>query len=166
MIAALLKWTGLSQWMMELIALGAVAGGVWLYLHHVYETGVKAEVAVVAKQAAAQHAKDLAAANAAEHSHDDELNSLRAFQLAHPDTPATAVRLCVNSSVQGASASQVGPKSDGASAATAGVQSVPAGDSGSGTGQAGPDILPMLSALAARADQVSAQLRAVQEAQQ
>ncbi len=161
MIATLLGWIGLPQWALELIALAAVGGGVWLYLHHVYEEGVTAEVAVVQKQAAVQHQKDLVAATNAEHTHDDELSSLRAYQLAHPDT--TPVRLCLNDSVQSTPASQTRLQPHAAGASAAVIQPVPAGDNLGGTGVPGVDIFPMLSALANRADEVSAQLRAYQE---
>lgn len=161
MIATLLGWIGLPQWALELMALVVVGGGVWLYLHHVYEEGVKAEVAVVAKQAAVQHEKDVVAATNAERTHDDELSNLRAYQLAHTDVEP--VRLCINRVVQSAPARQAGPVSIAAGASAAVVQSVPGPDSSGGAGQAGVDIGPMLAALAARADQVSAQLRVYQE---
>lgn len=161
MIATLLGWIGLPQWALELIALAAVGGSVWLYLHHVYEEGVTAEVAVVAKQAAIQHQKDVVAATNAEHTHDDELSTLRAYQLAHTDD-VEPVRLCINRVLQSAPANQTRLQPNPAGASTAVIQPVPPGDNRGGTEQAGVDIFPMLNALAARADEVNAQLRAYQ----
>lgn len=158
MIAALLKWTGLSQWMMELIALGAVAGAVWLWHHETFESGVKTEVAKVEAVNAKVTAALTTKANTAEHSHDDELTALRAFRDSHPvDQP---VRLC-GDPTPGVQAPATQPVSSGTVATASGVQPVPSRDSGV-RAQPGPDIAGLLEALAARADQVTAQARELQ----
>lgn len=158
MIAALFGWTKMPQWALELAALGLVGGAVWFWHHETYESGIKAEVAKVQAQAVQDTAKLTAKANAAEHTHDQELAILNAYRDAHPEQP---VRLCLSTSarVQTAAAQPIG----GSAVAGAGpVQPVSAGDSGGGTGGAGPDISGLLEALAARADQVSAQARELQ----
>ena len=72
--------------------------------------------------------------------------------------PVQPVRLCVNAG-RGAimpAAGAAKPGGETASAAASGIQPMPAGDT------AGPDIGPLLSQLAARADEVSAALRELQ----
>jgi hypothetical protein len=71
------------------------------------------------------------------------------------------VRLCLDSHARRVVLSAAGAPiagNESASAATPGVQPVPSGD----TSVAGPDIGPLLRALAGRADQVSATLREYQ----
>ena len=95
-------------------------------------------------------------ADAASRGYQDELEKLRAARAA---APVRTVRLCINPAVpahgEGAAAQ---PGSDGAAA--------PGGEfsegTGSNTGQ-GPDIGPDLAALADRADQLSAQVRGLQD---
>lgn len=150
MIAALLKWTGLSQWMCDLIALGVVAAIVGFGVHHIYAKGEQAELAKLTAKAEADTRKLQAQVALAEHSHDQELSDLTAYRVSHPDT----LSVCLDSSVRTAPAA---PRRVGAPAGS--VQPVPTRDSGSGQGAAGPNIFPMLDALAARADEVSAELR-------
>lgn len=95
-------------------------------------------------------------ADAASKGYQDELENLRAARAA---APVRVVRLCVNPTVpadSGGAAAQPGP--DGATA--------PGGElsegTGSNTGQ-GPDIGTDLAALADRADQLSAQIRGLQD---
>ena len=153
MIAALLKWTGLSQWMLDLIALAIVGAAVGVTIHHIYAKGEAAELAKITAAAQRDQQKLQAKIAEAEHSHDSEILDLQHYRDTHPDT----LRVCIGPGVRTTPAA---PRSAGAP--TGGVQPVPAGDSGSGEGRAGPDIFGMLDALAGRADSVSAQLRARQ----
>lgn len=161
MIATLLGWTGLPQWALEFIALGLVGGSVWLWHHETYESGVAAEVAKVQVQAAKDKATLTAKANTAEHSHDTELATLVAYRDSHPEQP---VRLCLSSAARVQTPPSQPVRGAGVAPADA-VQSVSAGDSSGGTGTAGPDISGLLEALAARADEVTAQARELQERQ-
>lgn len=156
MIAALLGWTKLPQWALELLALAAVASSVWLWHHETYESGVKAEVALVEAANAKTTAALTAKATAAEHSHDQELTDLRAYRATSPVQP---VRLCLSTARLQATPAQ--PVSGTTAPAAGVVQPVPARDTGVRAG-AGPDIGGLLEALAARADQVAAQARELQ----
>lgn len=157
MIAALLGWTKLPQWAMDLLALAAVALGVWYWHHSAVEAGVKQEIAAVQAESAKQTAALNAKINVAEHAHDEELANLRAYRDANPITPVSLCLSATPAAVRPANTDQGHP-----SAAPAIVQSVPAGDRSGGAAQAGPDIGPLLDALAARADAVSAELRSRQ----
>jgi hypothetical protein len=156
MIAALLGWTKLPQWAIELIALALAAGGVWLWHYETYQSGVKAEVAKVEATQAKVTAALTAKANTAEHSHDQELNDLRTYRAADPVQP---VRLCLPTPGLQATPAKL---DSGTAVASAGVvQPVPSGDTGVRAG-AGPDISGLLETLAARADQITAQARELQ----
>lgn len=156
MIAAILGWTKLPQWALELIALALAAGGVWLWHYETYQSGVRAEVAKVEAIQAKVTASLTAKANTAEHSHDSELNDLRTYRDQHPTAD---VRLCVPTpSVQ---APQTVTQRGSAAPSTGSLQPVPAGDSGV-RAEPGPNISGLLEALAARADQVTAQARELQ----
>jgi hypothetical protein len=135
-----------------------LAGGVYLH-HEIYESGVKAEVAKVEKQAAKETAALQVKATAAEHSHDAEIADLQAYRTAHPEQ---SVQLCLNTAAPVRPEISAESGASGAGSAASGIQQVPARDSGSGQGRAGPDIGGMLELLAARADQVSAQVREFQ----
>lgn len=156
MIAALLGWTKLPQWAIEAIALALVAGSIWLWHHETYESGVRAEVAKIeifnAKVTAALTTK----AAVAEHSHDDELTALRAYRGTHPEL---SVRLC--QPTPGVQASPTRPVSGADPSAPGIVQQVSAGDNRVRT-EPGADIGGLLEALAARADQITAQARELQ----
>lgn len=161
LIAALLKWTGLSQAAMELIAIGIVVtgvGGVAAYEHHkIYTEGV---TAALAKQKASNDADTKvlqAKADAAEHAHDSELSELQHYRDTHA---VTSVSLCLDP-INDLQASAAVSVSGGTVTTAPGLQSVPAGDSGVRK-VAGPDIGGMLEALAGRADQVTAQARELQ----
>lgn len=158
MIATLLGWIGLPQWALELVALGLVGGSVWLWHHETYESGVAAEVAKVQVQTAKDTAALTAKANTAEHAHDQELSTLAAYRDAHPEQP---VRLCLSPNAARVQAAPAQSFGSGPIAPTSGIQPVPEGDSGVRTG-AGPDISGLLEALAARADEVTAQARELQ----
>jgi hypothetical protein len=175
MIALLLGWTKLPQWAMELIVIGAIAGGGTLWWQH-HSRQLIAEG--VSKQQAADNAvsqplidkakADTAAlqvkALVAEQTHAKEMADLQNLISSRPNQP---VRLCLDSNAHGSGAS-VRPTSTAnsgnknAGTAAAGVQPVSDGNSSSGTGQPGPDIEPMLTALGAAADKVSAELREIQ----
>lgn len=166
-IATLLGWSKLPQWALELIVIGAIAGGLLWYHHHVYETGISAQQhadsiasAKVEAQAAAatQAAQD--AANKAQESYHAEVTRNAALAASHP---LPAVRLCVNTD-SGPGVSEAGasfPGTQSARAPTGSVQRVPAGDHPIRSNEPA-DIGPMLSALAGRADEVSAELREFQ----
>lgn len=169
MIAALLKWTGLPQWAMELIALG----GLWLaflaWHHSVIDKGIAEQVAADNKASAklitettAENTALKLKADTAEHAHDQELADLATYRGSHPEQP---VRLCIDSHNSGAIVSHsAGINVSNASLGSAGisVQQVPDGNSSGGSPGAGPDIEPMLGALGAAADKVSAELREFQ----
>lgn len=168
MIASLLGFIKLPQWALDLIVIGCVAGGVWLYHIHVYNLGIKAQQAadqaVSAKAmaqaaVATQAAQD--AANRAEESYREEIARNAATAAARPLPP---VRLCIDAHIGSGSVSKTGaayPGNASASAAPRSVQSLPVGDP-SLRPRAGHDISSLLGAWADKADQVSAALREFQ----
>jgi hypothetical protein len=156
LIAWMLGKTGLPQWALELIALAAVAGGVYAYHIHTFNRGVATEVARVNLQNAKVTAQLEGKAATAGALHVDEDKDLGDFRVAHPVEP---VRLCVAApSLQTPAAVSISVTTPAVGGA---VQPVPAGDSGAQV-VAGPDIGRLLEALAARADQVTAQARELQ----
>lgn len=154
MIAAILGWTKLPQWALELIALALVGGAVWYSYHYVYENGVADEVARVKAQAAKDTIALQEKANTAEHSHDNEILALQQYRTSHPEQP---VRLCISHPVRPASPTQ--PRAESPAAGAAVVQPVPGGDSGVRADGDSPDISGMLSALAASSDTTLATAR-------
>lgn len=155
-IAWVLGKTGLPQWALELIALALAAGAVYAWHVHTFDAGVKSEVQRVELQNAKTTARLEGKAATAGALHADEDKDLGEFRTAHPVEP---VRLCVAApSLQTPAAVNI---SVAAPAIGSDVQPVPAGDSGVRT-ETGPDISGLLEALAARADQVSAQARELQ----
>lgn len=134
--------------------------------HHLITEGATHELAALKassdrleKKSAAETAELQAKATMAEQTHDKEILALSNLP------PVQPVRLCIapssgSAGVQQTSGAKPGDASVGAGTST--VQSMSTGDSSGGTGRAGPDIGPMLSALAARADQTSATLREYQ----
>jgi hypothetical protein len=155
------------RWAFELAAAIVLIAGMWLWHHETFEAGIAKQRAadaaasqILIAKAAAETADWRLKANNAEHAYNDESQALQVYR----DTHVASVRLCVSPSgsdgVQNAAGKVAGTPA--ASPAAAGVQPVPPGDFGSGGGQAGVDIGPMLTALAARADQVSAKLREAQ----
>jgi hypothetical protein len=169
MIAAVLGWTKLPQWALELILIAAVAGGVWYWQHHLIAEGVdkqKAADAIERKALEADTAKLTAQlqakASTAEQAYDKERNANLEYQQSHPSRP---VRLCLSTDNSGKILPQAGATIAGNATAgtpTPNVSEVPSGNSGGGAGTAGPDISGMLSLLASRADDVSATLREFQ----
>lgn len=161
-IAMLLKWTGLSQGVMELIAVGVVVSGVGgfaAYEHHkILEEGVAKQHAADVVQAAKDTKILTVKAQTAETQHAKDLAALQAYTAANS---VGAVSLCVSplDGVQSDAAS--GSQTSGAVGAgtlTPGeqLQRLSAADSGVRQGP-GPDIGPMLSALADAADKVNLQ---------
>lgn len=163
LIAVLLKWTGLSQGAMELIAIGVVisgVGGFAAYEHHkIFTEGVTAAVAKQKKQDDADKAILTTRAKKAEDQHAKDDTELAAFRSANPVEPVQLRILTPGPGMQTAAAQCV---SGGSVATPSVVLEVPAGDSGGGPGHAGPDIGGLLEALAARADQVNNQARELQ----
>ena len=144
------------------IIVALLAGFGW-YTIHERDIGKAHEVAALAASSAKLQAEtdkktaDLQArANMAEQAYDKEHNLI-------VNQPRDSVRLCVaaNSGRVVPKAGAAKPGNESAGPAAGSVQSVPAGDSGSGQRQ-GPDIGGMLDALAAAADDVSATLREFQ----
>lgn len=136
------------------------------YHHKVLAEGIAEQkaaddkaTAVLTAQTAKQTAELQARATMAEQAYDKEHQAI----LDQP--PVQPVRLCLNSHNSGPVVSKAGATNQGnatAGASTAGVQSVPSGDSSGGTGTAGPDISDLLNLLAQRADDTSAELREFQ----
>ena len=125
-----------------------------------------AAAVVLEKQTAAQTAELQAKATMAEQAYDKSQSDLAEYRSTHPVQP---VRLCLNAHAGGGVLPQAGAAQPGAKAAGAaplGVQPVPAPDrSVRSDGTAGPDLASLLDALAARADEVSAQLQEYQARQ-
>lgn len=167
MIATLFGWTKLPQWALELIVIAAVAGGIFYWQHHEINKGIALQKAAddaasqpLLRQAAEETATLKSKATMAEQTHAKEI-----AELTNRPDPNKPVRLCLDphgsgQGVRPASAANSGNK--GASTPAISVQPVPDGNPASGAGRAGPDIEPMLTALAARADELSAELREVQ----
>lgn len=130
--------------------------GLWLgskaFHAHVYRQGYNAAVAELTQKAALVEAERKGRAAAAEKANDSELATLRAYRDAHPERP---VRLCLSAS--DLPATPAAPRFPGTPAGD--VLPLPAGDIGSGPWGTGPDVGGLLELLAARGDQVSAQLR-------
>ncbi len=165
MIAALLGWTKLPQWALELGVIAALAIAFGLYHHHVLEQGIRAQqtadrrasAKVEAKAAAATEAAQ-AAANAAEESYREEIARNLAAR------PLGSVLLCDNAhrgsrSMSEGSSAYPGNARTGSSPGS--ISGVPSGDSGLRT-QRAHDISGLLGAWAQAADGVSATLREFQ----
>lgn len=157
--AKLLGWTGLPQWAIELILVALVAAGVWFWHHETFKAGIAQQVASdnaatlkLKSDVAVETAKLNAKVDLAEHSHDDELQDLRDYRASNP----VSVGVCPPHG-GGAGVSITAKSGDATSSAGIAVQQVPAGDS-----QKPRDIGPLLEALAASADSVSADLREYQ----
>jgi hypothetical protein len=169
MIAAVLGWTKLPQWALELIVIAAVAGGILYWQHHEINKGIALQKAAddkasapLIQQAKAETAELRVKATMAEQTHAKEMADLQNLTGSHANQP---VRLCIDSHAGGqgvrpASTGDQGNRSTGS--VTASVQPMPNGNSESGAGRDGPDIEPMLTALGAAADKVSAELRELQ----
>jgi len=158
-MGALLALIPSKDWL-YVAAISALLIGFGAYTIHERRAGaaheaaaLKASSLILEKQTADKTAELKAKADMAERAYDKE----HALIL---NQPIDSVRLChsTNSSriVPKAGAVVAGNANSGSAAV--GVQQVPSGDSS----VAGPDIGPMLDALAAGADQVSAELREYQ----
>lgn len=145
LILKALGWTGIPQWLLELIIIGLMLGGIWYWGFHTEHTIVKERIV---KQQVEVEKRVIQT----DHSRDQELAELRAYRAAHPVQP---VRLCYPASVQTTAPRQP-------SAASRDVQPVSTGNSDLRP-EPGPDISRLLEALAGRADGVSATLRRRQE---
>jgi hypothetical protein len=132
------------------IALVAILLGAYgVYTFHERAVGKAEELSTLQKSSAKLTADLQARATMAEQAYDKE----HASDAAIP--PVQPVRLCLNTNRSATPGAKV-PGNAATSASAGPVQPVPAGNS------VGPDIGPALSALAARADQVSATLREFQ----
>jgi len=169
MIAMLLGWTKLPQWALELIVIAAVALAVAAGMHHLIDVGIERQRAADAvatdklKAATAAKTAELQArATTAEQAYEKEVNDNIAYNSSHPVQP---VRLCLAANASGGFMPKAGathPGDASASTPAANLQPVPAGNSGSGAGAAGPDIAHLLDLLAGKADDISAALREYQ----
>lgn len=170
MIAAILGWTKLPQWTLELIVILIVAGGIWFWQHERFEAGIASQQSADALQtqrlkadAANQTQVLQTRADMAEQDYEQEHKDNLDYRSSHPDQP---VRLCIAAAASGSSvpkASGSHPGDASAGAAPADVPKVSDGNSSSGGGQAGPDIGPLLKLLELRADNVSGVLREYQK---
>ena len=134
------------------IALVAILLGAYgVYTFHERAVGKAEELSTLQKSSAKLTADLQARATMAEQAYDKE----HAANAAIP--PVQPVRLCLNTNRSATPGAKV-PGNAATSANAGPVQPVPAGN----TSSAGPDIGPMLQALAASADQVSATLREFQ----
>ena len=131
LIAKVLGWTGLPQWLLELIAIAILVLAIWL--SGVFHEKGRIEVRTVKQQVEVEKR-----VIETDHSHDQELAELRAYRVSHPEQP---VRLCKPATLPAATPRQPG-------AATADVQPMPTGDSGVRT-EPGPDISGLLDLLRA-----------------
>lgn len=171
-IFSLLGWTGMPQWALELIAVGAIAAGAvgafWIYHHHVYVEGIHAQQVAdqraSAKVVAQARAQTKAALATAQTAHDAYVQEIAHEAVAAARHPLPAVRLCLKSDLGRPSLSEAGPPQPGNAhpSTTAGaVPALPPGDHRVRAGR-GPDIAGLLELLAARGDKVSAELREYQ----
>lgn len=169
MIAALLSWTKLPQWAIDIIALGLIAAAVWFWQHERYESGIKEQRTVDAASRAdlqktvdAETAAIQAQATATELAYEKERQANMDYQRAHP---VGVIQLCQPTPVghSGMSATRAPYAGNATIGTPAGiVQPVPSGDSIGGSGATTVDIGPMLSAFGIAADDVSATLREFQ----
>jgi len=166
LIAAILGWTKLPQWALELIVILFVAGGIWFWQHERYEAGITAQVttdaaasAKVKREADAKTATLQLRATTAELAYEQEHQTNLQFQHDHL---LSDVRLCVAAAPSGSHVPASGAVKPGAATAGAAPASVPAMPAGNTSGAA-VDIGPMLSSFANSCDEVSAVLREYQQ---
>ncbi|MGC8519961.1 MAG: hypothetical protein ACP5P4_15805 [Steroidobacteraceae bacterium] len=171
-VGAVLGWTGLPQWALELIAVGVVAAGAvgafWLYHHHVYVEGIHAQQAAdqraSAKVIAQARAETKAAVATAQAAHDAYIQEIAHEAVTAARHPLPAVRLCLDSYPGASSVPQAGAAHPGNAHPGPTPGGVPALHASGHRVRAGrgPDISGLLDLLARRADQVSAELREYQ----
>jgi hypothetical protein len=165
---ALLGLIPLKDWIYTGIIAAILIGGA--YWHHAtLEDGIHDQQvadarvsAALEKKTAAETADLQARATMAEQAYDHEKTANTQYRDANPIQP---VRLCLDTHNSGGVVPKAGTPVAGnapTSAAAKPVQPMPAGDHSGGAGAAGPDLAGMLDLLAARADQVSSQLREYQ----
>ena len=172
LIGTLLGWTGMPQWALELIAIGAVAAGAvgafWIYHHHVYVEGIHAQQVADQRASAKLVAKARAVTKAAQAqanaAHDAYLQEVANEQVVAARHPLPAVRLCLNAHRGGLRLPEAGTPHSGNAGTSTAPGRVPAlpGANHPVRPRRGPDISGLLELLAARADQVSAVLREYQ----
>ena len=172
MIAALLGWTGLPQWALELLALAGVAaaatGAFWIYHHHVYVQGIHAQQVAdqraSAKVVAQARAQTQAAEAAAARAHAAYLEEMSHEAIAAARRPLPAVRLCLDTYAGGSGVSSAGAPNPGNAHPGAGARHLPPLPAGDRRLRAapGPNLADLLGLLAGRGDQVSAELREFQ----
>ena len=164
MITGALELLHARKWLVELLVLLAIVGGVWWFCAHLIDVGVQRQKdADAAAYAKLQRDADLETgrlkgrAEAAEKARDQEISDGRRYRSEHPlhgglcqprQLPATTV-------AQGAAA-ELGD--DQARPAAGDFQPVPAGDIRPG-GRGDTDVRHLFDVLAGRADMVSADLR-------
>jgi hypothetical protein len=164
-VTAVLEFIHARKWLVELILLLAIVGGVWWFCQHLIGVGVQRQKDTdAAELVKLQHDADIKTAQAqeradiAEKANAKEATDLDVYRRLHPEHGG----LCLNQ--RGRDLPQAGAANSGNAGAAAGagdVQPLLPGDSGPG-GQGDPDIRGMLEALYARADLLSAQVREYQ----
>jgi len=176
-LAALLGWTKLPPWALELIVIGLVAGGIWYWHHATLERGIAQGVAkqVTADDAATAKVKEKAARDtaalrargeAAEKAYAQAQLDLQAYRSAHPVGPVVLGGVCNDAShdsgpgLSGTPPAQSGNESSRPNPGP--VQPVRAGTRAVGPVRAGRDLGPMLDAFALAADRLSDELREYQ----
>lgn len=164
---ALLKMVSIKDWLYAGLIVALLGGFGW-YTIHERSIGEAHEIAAlkissdkILKDTAAQTAALQVKATTAEKAYADEHQALQTYVSSRP---VQSVRLCSNTNSDQIVPGSAGIVARNAAGGSAGIviQQVPSGDSGSGAGRAGPNIGPMLIALGARADEVSATLREYQ----
>lgn len=160
LITKLLEWAKVPQWVLALGFALLLIGGIWYWHHATYKAGIAAQVAE--DKASALDATIIAnretdrqrtRADKAESTNAQERKELADYQRNHP----VSIRVCVAPGAAGHLPTTAGSPQTATGSPAAGLQPVPAGDSG-----AGADLGPMLDALAASADAVSGDLREYQ----
>ena len=164
MIAALLGWTKVPQWALELIVIAFVAFGVWYWQHSRFEAGIRQQQSSDA--AALEREKIKAKLETAELEQRAE-EAGKAYEQEHQDNvdyrrsnPIGVVRLCITPlGIPMPNLGTAHARNASASSTAANIQPMPSRNTGGGSGIAGPDIGAMLELLAGKADEVGNTLR-------
>ncbi len=173
MILALLGWTKLPQWAMEviftLLVILIVAAAVWYYGHEHYESGIQAQIATdnaersaLIASTAKQTAELQARASTAEKAYADEQAKTANYNVSNPLEP---IRLCNTATSSRGYLPTTGALVGGAKGTgpgTAAIQQMPTGNNSLRDESGGRDISGLLESLAESADEVSASLREFQ----